>query len=167
MIHMVIEDVVNAVKNNDTGWRDQVNAAWSCLSYLDKQLIFFFAQQNSAGTGGTGDSLRLTSATADGNSMIEFTSFGITFKLVPDTLAVDAGAETSNVVKLSSAILDANSQFELSALGSSWLVTPLSVGIGTATGSVLILSSPSQDAEGLFTFEALGISFTLAPLSVT
>lgn len=164
---MVIADIIDAVKNNSTGWRDLVNAAWSCLSWPDKQLIFFFAQQNSAGSGGSGDSLRLTSATADGSGMIEFTSFGITFKITPDSLVVDAGAETSEVVKLSSAILDANSQLELSALGSSWLVTPLSVGVGSATGAVLILGSPLQDSAGLFTFEALGISFTLAPLSVT
>ena len=46
---MDVSAVIDAVKNNDAGWRDRVNAAWGCLSVVDKQLITLLALSNSSG----------------------------------------------------------------------------------------------------------------------
>mgnify|MGYP003494482538 CR=1 FL=1 len=68
---MDVSAVIDAVKNNDAGWRDTVNAAWGCLSVVDKQLIALLASSNSSGggitlvdNGGTG-TLTVGSTTLD------------------------------------------------------------------------------------------------------
>lgn len=50
---MDISTIIDAVKDNTTGWRDLVNDAWSCLSPVDKQLIMLLAASNSGGSSGS------------------------------------------------------------------------------------------------------------------